>query len=222
GYDLPFRFLTEVGRAGSLNALTYGFSYARLLRQSKRDVGPRWGQSLLATLRTTPFGGRLQAEQWGVQANLFFPGLGRHHALRFRGGYQHQDRGTYRFGPAVFYPRGQAYVSDDRIMAGSAEYRLPLASPHWSLGRMLYVQRIKAAGFIDGAMGQSILEVRDMFGRLRGYETTNRRYQTTGLDVSVVFNVLRLRTPFEAGVRTIYNLTTREWLVQPLVIDIGF
>jgi hypothetical protein len=24
GYDLPFRFLTEVGRAGSLNALTYG------------------------------------------------------------------------------------------------------------------------------------------------------------------------------------------------------
>jgi len=57
---------------------------------------------------------------------------------------------------------------------------------------------------------------------LRGYETTNRRYQTTGLDVSVVFNVLRLRTPFEAGVRTIYNLTTREWLVQPLVIDIGF
>ena len=222
GYDLPFRFLTEVGRAGSLNALTYGFSYARLLRQSKRDVGPRWGQSLSATLRTTPFGGRLQAEQLGVQANLFFPGIGRHHALRFRGGYQYQDRGTYRFSPAVFYPRGQAYVSDDRIMAGSAEYRLPLASPHWSLGRMLYVQRIKAAGFIDGAMGQSILEVRDMFGRLRGYETTNRRYQTTGLDVSVVFNVLRLRTPFEAGVRTIYNLTTREWLVQPLVIDIGF
>ncbi|MDB5240798.1 MAG: hypothetical protein JWP57_1423 [Spirosoma sp.] len=222
GYDLPYRFVTEVGTAGSLNALTYGLSYSRLLRQSKRDVGPRWGQSLSATWRTTPFGGRLQAEQWGVQANVFFPGLGHHHSLRFRGGYQHQDRGTYRFSPAVFYPRGQAYVSDDRIVSGSAEYRLPLASPHWSLGRLLYVQRIKAAGFIDAAMGQSILDVRDIYGRLRGYETVNRRYQTTGLDISFVFNVLRLRTPLEVGVRTIYNLTTGEWIVQPLVIDIGF
>lgn len=222
GYDLPLRSVTEVGFAGSLNALTYGFSYARLLRQSKRDVAPRWGQAISATYRTTPFGGRLTGEQWGVQANLFFPGLGKHHSLRFRGGYQQQARGTYRFSPAVFYPRGQAYVSDDRITAGSVEYRLPLASPHWSLGRLLYVQRIKAAGFLDGAVGQSTLDVRDATGRLRGTETRSRTYRTTGFDVSFVFNVLRLRTPFEAGFRTIYNLNTGEWIVQPLVIDIGF
>lgn len=222
GYDLPVRYVTEVGTAGSLNALTYGFNYSRLLRQSKRDVGPRWGQAISATYRTTPFGGRLNGEQLGVQANLFFPGLGKHHALRFRGGYQQQARGTYRFSPAVLYPRGQAYVSDDQIMAGSAEYRLPVANIHWSLGRLLYVQRIKAAGFFDGAMGRSTLEVRDIYGRLRGYETGTHIYRTAGLDVSFVFNVLRQRTPFEAGVRTIYNLTTREWLVQPLVIDIGF
>lgn len=222
GYDLPLRSVTEVGFAGSLNALTYGFSYARQLRQSKRDVGPRWGQAISATYRTTPFGGRLSGEQWGVQANLFFPGLGKHHSLRFRGGYQRQARGTYRFSPAVFYPRGQAYVSNDRITAGSVEYRLPLASPHWSLGRLLYVQRIKAGGFLDGAVGQSTLEVRDAAGLLRGTETRSRTYRTTGVDVSFVFNVLRLRTPFEAGVRTIYNLNSGEWIVQPLVIDIGF
>lgn len=221
GYDLPLRSVTEVGFAGSLNALTYGFSYARQLRQSKRDVGPRWGQAISATYRTTPFGGRLSGEQWGVQANLFFPGLGKHHSLRFRGGYQQQARGTYRFSPAVFYPRGQAYVSDDRITAGSVEYRLPLANTHWSLGRLLYVQRIKATGFLDGALGQSTLEMRDAAGRLRGIETRSRTYRTTGFDVSFVFNVLRLRTPFEAGFRTIYNLNTGEWIVQPLVIDIG-
>ncbi|ADB37786.1 hypothetical protein [Spirosoma linguale] len=222
GYELPFRYVTEVGSAGSLNALTYGFSYSRLLRQSKRDVAPRWGQTLSANYRTTPFGGKLTGEQWGVQANLFFPGLASHHSIRLRAGYQEQARGSYRFNPIVFFPRGQLYVSDDQITATSAEYRLPIADTHWSLGRWLYIQRIKGGVFYDRADGRSVLEVRDVYNRLRGYETNQRAYQTTGLDLSFVFNALRLRTPLEAGFRTIYNLTTSEFIVQPLVIDIGF
>ncbi|MVM30531.1 hypothetical protein GO755_10845 [Spirosoma sp. HMF4905] len=222
GYDLPYRYPTEVGASGSLSALTYGFSYSHLLRQSKRDVAPRWGQTVSVNYRTTPFGGRLTAEQFGVQGNLFLPGLSEHHSLRFRAGYQLQARGTYIFGPLVFFPRGQSYVTDDQIKAGSVEYKLPLADTHWSLGRWLYVQRIKAGGFFDLTKGQSSVEVRDVYGRLRGYEIQHHDYQTTGLDVSFVFNTLRLRTPFEAGFRSIYNLTTGQWLIQPLVIDIGF
>ena len=221
GYDLPNRYLTEVGSAGALNALTFSFSYSHLLRQSKRDVAPRWGQTLAATYRNTPFGGNLTAEQWGVQANAFFPGLLKHHSIRFRAGYQEQARGTYIFSPVIFFPRGQLYFSDDQIKASSVEYRLPVADTHWSLGRWLYIQRIKANGFYDRTDGRSTVDVRDVFGRLRGYETVNHTFQTTGLDVSFVFNALRLRTPFEAGFRTIYNLTNGQWLVQPLVIDIG-
>jgi len=212
GYDLPYRYITEVGSSGSLSAL---------LRQSKRDVAPRWGQTIAVNYRTTPFGGKLTAEQLGIQGNVFLPGLGKHHSLRLRAGYQLQAQGTYQFGAAVFYPRGQAYIADDQIKAGSVEYRLPVADTHWSLGRWLYVQRIKAAGFVDGVNGQSSVEVRDIYGRLRGYETQIHNFQTTGLDVSFVFNALRLRTSFEAGFRSIYNLTTGQWLIQPLVIDIG-
>lgn len=222
GYDLSNRYLTEVGASGALNALTYGFTYAHLLRQSKRNVAPRWGQTLSANYRNTPFGGKLTAEQWGVQASVYVPGLGKHHSLRLRAGYQQQAQGNYRFNPIVFYPRGQAYVSDDQLKTGSLEYRLPIADTHWSLGRWLYVQRIKAGGFYDRADGQTVIDVRDVYGRLREYETRKHSFQTTGLDVSVVFNVLRLRTPFEAGFRTIYNITSQEWLLQPLVIDIGF
>jgi len=221
GYDLPLRSITEVGSAGSLQAITYGVSYQRLLRQSRRDVGPRWGQALSATYRNTPFGGALLAEQWGVQANVFLPGVGKHHSLRLRAGYQEQSRGTYRFQPVVFYPRGQDYVSDDQIRAASATYSLPIADTHWGLGRWLYIQRIKAAGFYDYAEGTSLLAVRDQAGRLLGYQNRTRNYRTVGLDVSFVFNALRLRVPFEAGFRTIYNLSDGQWLVQPLVIDIG-
>ncbi|GAB4036164.1 TolB family protein [Spirosoma gilvum] len=221
GYDLPYRYITEIGSSGSLSALTYGFSYSHLLRQSKRDVAPRWGQTIAVNYRTTPFGGKLTAEQLGIQGNVFLPGLGKHHSLRLRAGYQLQAQGTYQFGAAVFYPRGQTYIADDQTKVGSVEYRLPIADTHWSLGRWLYIQRIKAAGFVDGVNGQSSVEVRDVFGRLRGYETQIHNFQTTGLDVSFVFNALRLRTSFEAGFRSIYNLTTGQWLIQPLVIDIG-
>ncbi|WP_345250160.1 hypothetical protein [Nibrella saemangeumensis] len=216
GYDLPVRYLTEVGFGRSLNTVNYAFSYSRTLRQSRRDVAPRWGQALSATWRTTPFGGSLNGELWAVQGSLFFPGLLKHHSLRLRGGYQQQMRGTYRFSPAVFFPRGQSYVSFDQLRIGSAEYRLPLLNPHWALGRWLYIQRVKAAGFFDAAEGQSRVTQQ---GRP---QTITRQYSTAGLDLTFVFNPMRLRTPLEAGVRTIYNLNTGEWLFQPLVIDIGF
>lgn len=136
GYDLPYRYISEVGSAGSLNALTYGFSYSRLLRQSKRDVAPRWGQTLSANYRTTPFGGQLTGEQWGIQANLFFPGLAKHHSLRLRAGYQEQARGTYQFSSIVFFPRGQLYVSDDKIrrVVSNTDFLSPIRIGHLAGG----------------------------------------------------------------------------------------
>ncbi|MFD1139719.1 hypothetical protein ACFQ4C_01300 [Larkinella insperata] len=213
GYDLPVRPITEVGFGRVLNGLSYGLSYSRTLKMSKQDVAPRWGQTVSAVWRNTPFGGALRGEVWALQGSVYLPGVGKHHSLRVRAGYQEQMRGTYRFAAAVFFPRGQPYVSYDQLMTASAEYRLPLLNPHWAVGRWLYIQRVKAAGFYDFAQGES----RSPMPGSAGYN----QFYTTGLDVSFVFNVLRLRTPFEAGVRTIYNLKSGEMIVQPLVIGIG-
>jgi hypothetical protein len=166
--------------------------------------------------RTTPFRAGLQSEQWGVQGSLYFPGLLKHHSLRLRGGYQEHDQDQYQFNSLIFYPRGQSYVSFDKLRTGSVEYRLPVADTHWTLGRWLYIQRIKATGFIDVASGQNTVQTN------QGEQTLRRNYLTTGLDVSFVFNPMRLRTPLEVGARTIYNVRTRQWEVQPLVLDIGF
>jgi hypothetical protein len=205
GYDLPARYTTEIGFAGSLSALTYGISYSQLLRQSKRDVAPRWGQALSAVYRNTPFGGRLMASQLAVLGTLYVPGLGKHHSIRLRGGYQRQGLGdTYQFSPAVLYPRGQAYITAPQLFTSSVDYRLPLADTHWSVGRLAYVQRLKAGLFYDTALSDAY------------------SIQTVGVDLSVVFNVLRIRTPLEAGVRTTYNTNTGAVLLSPLVIDIGF
>ncbi|WP_400193287.1 hypothetical protein [Hymenobacter sp. B81] len=211
GYDLPVRFLDEVGPNQPLNAVQATISYARQLKQSVRDVGPRAGQSLLLTGRTTPFGRGLDATQYAVFGNLYLPGLGKHHSIRLRGGYQWQQQRQYQFGPAVFFPRGSGYVSFDRLQAASLDYQLPLADTHWALGRWLYVQRFKAAGFADVAQG------RNLEGRFRG----RYHYRSVGVSGSVVFNVLRLRTPLETGVRAVYDTYRRRWQIDPLVLDIG-
>ncbi|RRB07056.1 hypothetical protein [Larkinella rosea] len=216
GYELPVRPITEVGFGGTLQSLAYSASYSRTLKQSKQDVAPRWGQAVSAVWRTTPFRGQLNGEVWGAQGSLYLPGLAKHHALRFRAGYQQQMSGNYRFAPVIFFPRGQSYVSYNQLTAGSVEYRLPLLNPHWSIGRWLYIQRVKGTGFYDAAQGKSDVRVQGQPVNM------TERFSTTGLDLSFVFNVMRLRTPFEAGVRTIYNLKSGEYLIQPLVIGLGF
>jgi hypothetical protein len=183
-------------------------SYVRQLRLSARDVAPRWGGSLLLTSRLTPFGAGLDARQWAAQGSVYLPGLGKHHALRLRAGYQWQQQRQYQFAAAVSFPRGESYVSFDRLRAASVDYYLPLAYTHWSIGRWLYVQRIQAAGFVDVAQGRSVGFSREL------------NYRNVGLDMSVLFNVLRLRTPFQAGVRVVVNTYTQELFFEPLAFGI--
>ena len=89
------------------------------------------------------------------------------------------------------------------------DYYLPLAFTHWQLGRLLYVQRLRATAFADLAQGNDV----------RG-ASAQLKYRNVGLDVLVLFNVLRLRTPIEAGVRVVYNTTVQQWVVEPLAFDI--
>ena len=223
GYDLPARFLTEAG-SNTLHFVQYGVAYNLALKQSRRDVAPRLGLGVSATLRNTPFGGGLRGELWAVSGSVFVPGLGKHHSIRLRGAYQQQrgladgDRSRlYRFAPAVLYPRGAPYIAYDQLRIAGVDYLLPLLNPHWALGRWLYVQRVKGVLFADYAEGISRVPVTS--GRLQRIAGTER---TVGADLSFVFNPMRLRINLEVGARVIYNVRTGRWDVQPLVIDVGF
>ena len=85
---------------------------------------------------------------------------------------------------------------------------MPLAFTHWELGRWLYVQRLRATVFGDVARGTN------------NGGAVVRNYQNVGFDALVQFNVLRLRTPFEAGMRVVYNARLRQVVLEPLAFDI--
>lgn len=219
-YDLPVRSLSEVGPNAPLHAVQTSLGYASQLKQSARDVAPRGGATLLATYRTTPFGTNLQASQVGMQAGVYLPGLAKHHAVRLRGGFQYQQQNQYSFTSAISFPRVEtSYVSFDRLAVGSVDYSLPLAFVHWSVGRVLYVQRLRATAFGDFAQGSSLVNLRTTTGQLVPTRVF-REYQNYGADFMVLFNVFHLRTPAEAGVRVAYSSYQQAWVVQPLAFNV--
>ena len=208
-YNLPARKLYETGPNTPLNGLQTTLSYATQLKRSARSVAPKWGGTFLGTWRTTPFGTGLMARQWAVQAGVYLPGLVRNHALRLRAGYQWQDQMQYQFAAAVSFPRGEGYTSFDHLQVASFDYNLPLGFVHWQLGRLLYIQRLRADFFGDVARGNDF----------RG-SAVQLDYRNAGIDALVLFNVLRLRTPIEAGVRVVYRSLVQQWVVEPLAFSL--
>jgi hypothetical protein len=214
-YDLPVRARSEVGPNTPLHALQTSLSYASQLRQSARDVAPRAGATLLATYRTTPFSTVLQASQAGMQGSVYLPGFGRHHSLRLRSGYQYQQQAQYNFSAAISYPRAEtSYLSFDRLAVESAEYYLPLAFTHWQVGRVLYVQRLRATAFADLAQGNVLVGIAPTTTRVY------RDFYNVGADFMALFNVFHLRTPVEAGVRVAYSSSLQQVVVQPLAFSV--
>jgi hypothetical protein len=211
GYDLPVRFYSETGN-GTLYDVRYSLSYNRLIKTAPRDLLPRWGQTLSLYFRHTPLRGDFSGQIFTAQAGLFFPGLGRHHGLWLRGGYQQEDvqrtRQSYRFPTTLLFPRGFAYQSFEHFVKGSADYRLPLLYPDLALWRLAYLQRIKGNLFFDA--GQGLTEGR------------TRYFYSLGLDLTADFNVLRLLPQLEVGFRTYYLPQTGKVGFEFVVLDVGF
>lgn len=189
-YNVPNAVIGQNGN-GSLYTLNSSISFARVLRTSKLDVGPRWGQSLRFTSKQTPFGGDYQSAMYATQANLFFPSIFKHHSINFRGGYQYQDVSNYYFSTAVLYTRGYLYTPFEKFSNLSANYKLPLAYMDWHLGPIINFQRVYTNLFFDYGIG-------------RQPEQSDRHLKSIGAEVSFNFNLIRNILLFDMGFRYSY------------------
>lgn len=233
GYDFNERPNTLTGN-GSFNSLIYTFSYSALLKRSNRDIAPQWGFTANFYNRNLLNGSNLNGGITSYQASAFVPGIVKHHSLRIRWAYQNQtgfknsigapNNKLYLFGSPTLFPRGQTYRGFENLTTFSTEYRLPLFDPDWSLGRFLYIKRFKANLFADygyGSTNYNWMEVRDgkQFN-LRRSDT--KTYNTLGIDLTAQFHIMRFSQQFEVGFRSLYLIDRGEFLIQPLILDIGF
>jgi hypothetical protein len=233
GYDLKDRTTSLTGN-GNFNSMIYTFAYSALLKRAIRDIAPKWGLTANYYKRTLFSGSGLDGGLTSYQAAAYLPGILKHHSLRLRWAYQNQEgfkntigapnNNLYLFGSPTFFPRGYTYRGFENLTTLSVEYRLPLIDPDWAIGRLLYIKRIKANLFTDNGNGftnYNWTEIKD--GKLLNYRGSDtKNYTSFGVDLTAQFHFLRFSQQFEAGVRAIYLTDKGQFLIQPLILDIGF
>lgn len=233
GYDISKRYLSESFN-GNIHSMIYSFAYQRQIKRASRDVAPRWGQSINFYARNMPFGGNVNGGITAIQASAYFPGLAKHHSLRLRAALQNQsgfknangspNNNLYIFGSPLFFPRGFSYRSFENMSIGSVEYRLPLFDTDWNVGRLIYLKRLKTNLFADFGQGETNYNWTEIInGRTYVYRGADKgNFTSFGFDLTAQFHLFRFSQQFEAGFRGIFLPNSKQFIFQPLVIDIGF
>ncbi len=207
-YNNPI-FDIDQQRNGTVYSTQYTLSYSRLLKQSKRDIYPRLGQSVSLYYFDTPFRkSDYFSSLLSGEGYIYLPGLFQHHSVRLRAAWQQEDIVNYRFRSEVQFVRGFSYSSFNTLATLSANYALPLLYPDLALGSFLYVQRLRANVFYDFGRGTT--------------PSLQRNFNSFGIDIFADLNVMRFLPEFSPGVRIVYVPERNTYLFNVLLGSIGF
>ena len=205
-FNQSIRFLDQQSD-GFFNSMEYHFSYFRLFKRSARDINSKWGQVFFFENTNTPFDSDFDAGRTAVRATLYFPGLYKNHSFYTFGAYQHNkwkldtlNNDTYLLRNRIPKPRGYGHNTLEDFVTLSANYTLPLWYPDLALGPVLNIKRFKANLFYDYGFGQIDIINREQQVQLN----VDAQYSSLGGELTVDFNILRLRVDLEVGVRLVY------------------
>ncbi|MDQ3394888.1 MAG: hypothetical protein M3512_12355 [Bacteroidota bacterium] len=211
GYDAPVRTVDQQAN-GILHHNKYRVSHNYLLKRNQRDLFSRYGVSSFVQLQHTPFGGDYSSSLLAAEANLFFPGLIKHHSIQLRTSGQLESNGNYIFPTPLLFPRGYAYQPHKIFYNFSFMYSLPLVYPDLAIGPFLYIQRIKTNLFYDHGRGLGALYIDG---------NNNNTYYSLGVELTTDFNIMRFLPLLEIGVRYVYLPETGNYSFQLLLGQFG-
>jgi hypothetical protein len=192
--------------------MEYNLSFQNIRRGTSRDVGTRFGQALNLFYRHSPWGTYDNGHIIGFLSRLYLPGAGRHHALSLSNDFQQKQwgeavetTGDYyhhnRFSNIVGYPRGYSFLENDQLYLLRATYMMPLWNPDFSLGKFMYVKRLRLNLFYDQAYAQ--------YSRVR--MDTQQKYSFSsspasyGIELHADSHFFRFVLPFSVGARVSYR-----------------
>jgi hypothetical protein len=187
--------------SGFYHGITYELYFQNMLRQSELDLLPRWGQAIDLVLKQNPSGGTSIGNLKAVQTYLYFPGIMKNQAIRIYNGYQEKvtDK-TLSFSDVVRFPRGIQRFGNTRLYTLTADYMFPLAYPDFSIGRFVYLKRLRASLFYD-------------FSSLKGntynddgsvHSVYEKYLSSIGAEFRGDGYFLRLPAPVSLGLRSMY------------------
>lgn len=203
--NYPQFFLRSYLDNGSLLYNRFNMSAYRLLKQSRRDINSKFGQTINVTWYSTPYGGDFSGKQFSVYTQLYFPGFFKHHSLWGYWAFQSTDiskvysntesgRDNYIFNNQIPLPRGISVYRFEKFYSMSANYTLPLWYPDISIGPLLNLQRFRANVFYDYGFGSS-----PQFD-------SSQTYASVGGELRMDFNLMRYLPQLNVGFRYSYGL----------------
>lgn len=127
----------------------YFYKYRQL---ALRDIFPRWGTEIWFRHGSDPTSNLIISKLYLGRMNVYFPGIFRNNGIRVRGTYQHQVvSGQFFFPEQLVNPirGGRYHYSAVDLKMLQTDYAFNLACPDWSLGSILYMNRIRSYLFFD-------------------------------------------------------------------------
>lgn len=164
-------------------------------RMAKRDILPRWGYQFRLQHLISPFNSENYGSLYAARLTTYFPGLVRGDGLMLRFAYQYQDlnnKHLYLPKQLINAPRGYGYnYITHQQMGFQADYSFKLFNPDFSIGPVLYIQRVRSTVFYD-------------YYRNQAYQSpTWTRQSSVGADLIMDCNLLQASFPISLGVRTV-------------------
>lgn len=200
--------------SGYYSSLLYQLYLQNTRASSELDIIPRWAQTLELSYRSSLGRGSDIGYLMAAQSYLFFPGLLKNQGIKIYAGYQKKQVGpSLAFGNTIRFPRGWQSFQNTEMSSTGIDYVMPLLYPDFSLGRFIYLKRVRTSLFYDYAKVKGNVysdngDVRDQF---------SLSLSSVGAEILGDAHVLRLIAPVSAGVRGIYLPTAKTFEFQFLI-----
>ena len=178
----------------TFNGMSYGLYSYNIIKTSKKDIYPRWGQIVNLNYRNTSFDSRDSSSIFSISSVCYFPGLFNHHGIRIYGGFQKKNTTFFRYSDLVAYPRGYYNQFDDKLTSVSFTYKFPILYPDYDLSFLAYIKRVKMSLFFDYAKGR--------------FNSKSNYYKSTGIELTSDLHLFRILLPFEFGIGCYYKTET--------------
>ena len=187
---------------GTINSLDYSLYAYRYIKQSGKDLYPRWGQAITFGFRHSPFGDNDLGSIISGGVHLYFPGLMLHHGIKLDVNYQEKNPGHYAYSNQINLPRGYSGINENVLTCFALNYKFPFAYPDLSIGPLAYFKRFKANLFYDGGVGTT--------------HGVDRKLQSTGVEITSDIHFLRFVFPVDLGFRFGYLPIEKQYFTNLL------
>ena len=228
GKYVPDYVETQVYQGFNIKSTDYSLFAYNLLRTTQRDVATRWGQIVELKYRNTPFDGSDYGSIFGIHTRLYFPGFGRHHAIRIDNDWHQKKRGDFYYSNDTYniykgfsdfarFPRGVNSVSNDDLYSFKADYMLPVANPDFNIPGLIYLKRITANLFYD--YSHAIIRLQET--ATNNWIKSQRDFCSVGAEVRGEFHPFRFVFPMKMGYRYAYLHDTKAHYHE-ILFSMGF